>query len=310
MESGGNDDEQDLGLNSKQKKFIKLWYNDFAKSGSQSYFSGETMSALAVLIQVHPQLISEYIKNTYTSIDTRSSAEASQHNDGKTPEDRLNRPLSSDELDNLASMNTHLPLATLSYVSKYIATSRRPRSLTDGRRSVNTGPYRCTFGCGYRTKRAFDWRRHEETHEPQELYLCTLCQQNDKKEPFLVSRKDKFLKHARELHKDWVAERVLDLSKVDYQPSAELACPICGWRAYEGKESWDERCRHVLSHFEDEIEQELKRRKPLVKEETGRKRSAGRKGASTRVTSDERTDDVDVALSDRDDRYRGGIDGS
>jgi len=46
---------------------------------------------------------------------------------------------------------------------------------------------------------------------------------------------------------------VLDLSRVDYRPSEELKCPMCGGRS----KSWDERCRHVLGHFEEEVERGL-----------------------------------------------------
>jgi hypothetical protein len=80
--------------------------------------------------------------------------------------------------------------------------------------------------------------------------------------PFLVNRKDKFLKHVNDKHRDYTAEKALDDSKVAFVPSADLACPYC--RAESG--SWDERCRHVLGHFEDEVERGMKRVR-LVREE-------------------------------------------
>ena len=59
-----------------------------------------------------------------------------------------------------------------------------------------------------------------------------------------------------------MAEKVLDNSKVAFVPRAELRCPYC--RTDSG--SWDERCRHVLGHFEDEVERGMKRVR-IVREE-------------------------------------------
>jgi hypothetical protein len=73
--------------------------------------------------------------------------------------------------------------------------------------------------------------------------------------PFLVNRKDKFLKHAADKHADSRAERILDKSKLAFVPRAELGCRYCE----EECGNWDERCRHVLGHFEDEVERGIKR---------------------------------------------------
>ena len=252
-------------LDSNQRHFVRQWYTTFAKERPTSMLSDDSMSALATLIQAHPQLVVDYITslcpddsppNQLAKTEQSSPILASEYLSSRSQKPYF-----------FSAANEHLPQATLDLVNKFITSCHRTRPRTDRRRSVNSGPYRCTFGCGYHTKRTFDWRRHEETHEPQELWLCTLCQKHSstrddggetdstRREPFLVSRKDKFLRHARECHTDWVAERVLELSRVDYRPRGGLNCPTCGVKS----RSWDERCRHVLGHFEDEIEQGLKR---------------------------------------------------
>ena len=252
-------------LDSDQKDFIRQWYTTFAKSKSQTLLSSDSMSALSTLTQARPQLILAYIRDLCSDISDSNQPPIIQEYGTVSTQQHLSSCIQKPYI--LSTANDHLPQTTLHLVNKYINTCRRIRPRTDRRRSVNSGPYRCTFGCGYRTKRTFDWRRHEETHEPQELWLCTLCQKHSdkmdeqkdtdgsRKEPFLVSRKDKFLRHARECHKDWLSERVLDISRVDYRPRGELDCPRCGVRS----RSWDERCRHVLGHFEDEVEQGVKR---------------------------------------------------
>ncbi|CAO2658658.1 Nn.00g063810.m01.CDS01 [Neocucurbitaria sp. VM-36] len=248
-------------LAAKQRKFVRQWFDTFARSDPQLALSNESICALATLIQARPQIIYEYLSKTHPSLNNKTTQSPTNSQMETTSPQQQEGQQDTPEPYTLTTANAHLPPSILSLVTRYITTCRRPRLRADGRRSVNTGPYRCTFACGYRTKRAFDWRRHEETHEPQELWLCTFCsQQQDggKKEPFLVSRKDKFLKHAKECHKEWMPEKVLELSRVDYRPRGEVKCPICGWRG-EGVAAWDERCRHVLGHFEDEVEQGLRR---------------------------------------------------
>jgi hypothetical protein len=245
-------------LESKQKRFLQRWYEDFAEINVDSSLSSEYAAALAKAIRADPQLVFEFIDKRHRN--AHNTQQASTVEDNARRSSNSTQPLyDGSEADLLTEANSHLPPTTLTLVEKYVIACRRRRSQNDGRRSVNTGPYRCTFGCGYRTKRAFDWRRHEETHEPQELWLCTICTMQN---PFLVNRKDKFLKHVNDKHRDHTAEKALDDSKVAFVPSAELACPYCG--AESG--SWDERCRHVLGHFEDEVERGIKRVR-LVREE-------------------------------------------
>ncbi|KAF2834009.1 hypothetical protein CC86DRAFT_312263 [Ophiobolus disseminans] len=265
-------------LANKQKKFLRLWYEDFAQLSVGSPPPSECVSALAKVIRTQPHLVFEYIDQRHKSV----------HDTGRsllTEELSQASPHSPHDPYLLAEANDHLEPITLTLVEKYVTACRRRRSQNDGRRSVNTGPYRCTFGCGYRTKRAFDWRRHEETHDPQELWLCTICSQKDSQNPFLVNRKDKFLKHVNDKHGGYAAEKVLDSSKVAFVPRAELACPLCG----TDSGSWDERCRHVLGHFEDEVERGMKR---------------------VRVVREEPEDDDEPALGDSADSVKSGGNGA
>lgn len=76
-----------------------------------------------------------------------------------------------------------------------------------------------------------------------------------------MNRKDKFLKHVNDKHGDRKAEQVLEQSKVDFVARANWRCGTCG----EEVGVWDERCRHVIGHFEDEVERGRKGR--VVSEE-------------------------------------------
>lgn len=250
------DDENDE-LATKQKRFLQLWYEDFAQLNIDSSLSSDYMTALAKVIHTEPRLVFDFIDQRRKSI--HQTGQSSGLGDNVRRLSQSSEALRGSDGSPSTEANDHLPPMTLNLVEKYVFACRRRRAQTDGRRSVNQGPFRCTFGCGYRTKRAFDWRRHEETHEPQELWLCIVCNMNN---PFLVNRKDKFLKHVSDKHRDHVAEKLLDDSKLAFVPDAVLACPICKAES----DSWDERCRHVLGHFEDEVEKGMKRVR-LVREE-------------------------------------------
>jgi hypothetical protein len=247
-------------LTKSQHRLLRQWYEDFAQPDVAPSLSDDYIIAFATAIRARSELVIGYVRRRRRSIGTAEHAahlERKDQESSRSPETAH----SSIESYTLAEDNSHLPPTTLNLVKKYISACRRRRSPNDGRRSVNTGPYRCTFDCGYRTKRAFDWRRHEETHEPQELWLCCICSQIDMINPFLVNRKDKFLKHATDKHIDSGAETVLDKSKLAYIPRAELGCRYCG----EESGNWDERCRHVLGHFEDEVARNTKRVKVIEK---------------------------------------------
>lgn len=237
-----------IQLDNEQKKFIQNWFEVFAKGQSHPYLAIEEVHALATLVKGPPQLVWDYLNHQCIPPSSHSH-QGTRHLD---PPSTMHRAKNSNYTRySLTESNKHLPPTTLDQVAKYVHASHRRRAQSDGRRTVNYGPFRCTFGCGYRTKRPFDWRRHEETHEPQELWLCHFCCQHEDQNPFLVNRRDKFLKHARDVHEGRDAEEVLDMSKLDFRANFDPSCPMCS----EVSETWDDRCKHVLGHYEDEIHQ-------------------------------------------------------
>jgi hypothetical protein len=236
-----------LDVQTSLRRLLQQWYKDCIQPDKTDLPPDEHIDALTKLIHEQPRLIRQYIDQECVGSDAVEDKTKPEYQDQPSPRpETLPAPTYS-----LTTANNHLESTTLALIEKYISACRRRRSPNDGRRSVNTGPYRCTFSCGYRTKRAFDWR-HEETHEPQELWLCSVC---GTLTPFLVNRKDKFLKHVADKHEARDAERVLEKSKVAFVPRVELGCRTCGERSA----SWDERCRHVLGHYEDEVERGLVR---------------------------------------------------
>jgi hypothetical protein len=252
---------QDL-LKKKQTKFLKLWPENFNGPGFDSRPPEEYIKALAISIGAQPYSVAQYFEQGLWRLDDGTWNSDDTTDGDRTPSRQFRHTNLHREPYSLAQANSHLSATTLAFVENYVSACRRRRSQNDGRRSVNTGPFNCTFGCGYRTKRAFDWRRHEETHEPQELWLCIICIQRDANNPFLVNRKDKFLKHTTDKHADYSLEKVLEESKVDFVPRAEWSCVYCGFE----NDSWENRCRHVLAHFEDEAEAEAERGKKRSRE--------------------------------------------
>lgn len=235
-------------LRGEQKDFIRHWFKSIAKGQEKPYLAIEEIDAFATLVKAPPQAIREYVQKKLKStkgaenyVGLNVSEQGGIKTEGVTHQ--------SYSQYTLREANKHLDDTTLDSIEKYVSASQRRRTQSDGRRSVNQGPYRCTFGCGYRTKRSFDWRRHEETHEPQELWLCHFCKQKGDINPFLVNRKDKFLQHVKDSHIGRDAEDVLEISFIDFRAKFNPQCPICPHTF----QTWDERCKHVLSHFEDEI---------------------------------------------------------
>jgi hypothetical protein len=231
-------------LKKKQKRFIQRWYNTFGKGDSGSFLANENVNALATLIKVAPQLVMEYTHQQF-AVGPIAKAPKNSHISG--PSIFTESSLSPTPGYSFVEANRHLPAPTLEIVEKYIVACHRRRPQTDGRRRVNQGTFRCTYGCGYQTKRPFDWKRHEETHEPQELWLCHLCFQSQDQNPFLVNRRDKFLGHSKSSHKNWDPEAVLEMSKLDFHANFDPQCPVCPERLG----NWDERCKHIQQHYED-----------------------------------------------------------
>lgn len=251
------------GLSIREEKFLRQWYETLDIDPTQSP-SIETINALATLVQSSPNTVKEHIARKF-SPSSKSLSFAEPHSPASHHFPEYTQAKLSRTGYTVKTANAHLPAPTLSLVEKYVNACQRRRAQSDGRRTVNTGPFRCTLGCGYQTKRAFDWRRHEETHEPQELWLCHLCLQNGETNPFLVNRKDKFLGHVKDVHKGWVPETVLGMSVVDFRPTFNPQCPFCPSQSA----SWDDRCRHILGHYEAEINTALRRNRTLSRSSDG-----------------------------------------
>ncbi|PSN63839.1 hypothetical protein BS50DRAFT_457885, partial [Corynespora cassiicola Philippines] len=229
-------------LNHNQTKAIRKWLDTVEDIDTYFYKDYEKVRALATLVEAQPDAVLEYIRKHF------------RHRPAKfaQPPQTLYSPTAHQFTArySLRNINSHLNPGDLSLVENYVKACHKRRGQKDGRRSVNKGPYRCTFdNCGYQTKRVFDWRRHEENHEPQELWLCNACPRSDGQNPFLVHRKDKFQKHAQKSHPNLDPIEVLDSSKLDFKGDFDSHCPLCSYSAFT---SWDERCQHIVMHFENE----------------------------------------------------------
>ncbi|KAF2490755.1 hypothetical protein BU16DRAFT_433932, partial [Lophium mytilinum] len=146
--------------------------------------------------------------------------------------------------------NDRLPQNVRQAIEKYVEACSKKRARGDGRRKVNNGRYACTADCGYLTKRPFDWRRHEETHQPQEFWLCEICRTAFPPKMVLVSRGDKLRPHIKNDHPEDDADDVVEQSKQDYVADFKRRCGFCGDRF----ESWDSRNTHILAHFDGKLE--------------------------------------------------------
>ncbi|KAI8934088.1 hypothetical protein NX059_008850 [Plenodomus lindquistii] len=237
-------------LSETQRNLIRTWYNDFARFHTVPQSRGSSTGALALLVHASADIVDDFIDELQTATIDTGQSPSSQQRENYSPS-RCDRKQTSPASSSLACQSAHLPTPMLDLVQRYINTCRRQRSRTDGRRTVNKGHLRCTFGCGYQTARVFDWRRHEETHEPQELWLCSICYSVNKDNPFMVNRKDKFLRHVKEIHREEETEKMLQKSKVDFTPRGGLKCGDCG----DECGNWEDRCRHMLTHFEQEKEE-------------------------------------------------------
>lgn len=69
--------------------------------------------------------------------------------------------------------------------------------------------------------------------------------QSKERAPFLVNRKDKFLRHIKEEHEIWSLVSVMQKSKVNWRGKVE-DCNMCG----EKLKTWESRCTHMIDHFE------------------------------------------------------------
>ncbi|KAF2269233.1 hypothetical protein CC78DRAFT_612685 [Lojkania enalia] len=233
-------------LTKNQKSFIRR-YHEFARTQQNSYLDRERANALSILIGVPTQTILEYSNKKIMASTANYRLDSANAQGNHLYADRKQKRLPPSGYS-ITEAYKHIPPEYRTLVEKYVQAHRSRRAQSDGRRRVNDGPMKCTHGCGYRTSRSFDWRRHEQTHQPQELWLCHRCCQNGETNPFLVNRKDKLLKHAKEAHKGWDPSELLERSKLDFHADYNPQCPECPEIC---DSSWDDWCKHVLGHYED-----------------------------------------------------------
>ncbi|KAF2202468.1 hypothetical protein GQ43DRAFT_352556, partial [Delitschia confertaspora ATCC 74209] len=235
-------------ITKKQKKFIRNWYKNHATVQGNQFLTREDVSALATLLRIPVHTVVEWMnRKIFNQMSTATASGTNVHGPSLLTEGPR---LPSDAGYSLRQANSHLAADVLDQVDKYVTACQRRRTPTDGRRKVNAGRYKCTFGCGYRTSRVYDWKRHEETHQPQNLWLCHICRQSGNHAPFLVNRNDKFLKHAKDVHGDMKPDEVLEISKVDFRADFNAKCHLCA----EVFSSWDDKCQHVIYHYDTAAE--------------------------------------------------------
>ncbi|OCL11202.1 hypothetical protein AOQ84DRAFT_196602 [Glonium stellatum] len=119
------------------------------------------------------------------------------------------------------------------------------RCLKSQPKSSVGGRYQCTSGCGYKTKRKDDWRRHEEINHPQDVWICSLCP-SPLKSAFLTHRSDKLNGHVKKIHKGANPRIVAKESKVKFDAGFDLRCGFCT----DTFETWAQRISHIANHFE------------------------------------------------------------
>lgn len=116
---------------------------------------------------------------------------------------------------------------------------------SNGHRTNQSGPYACTLGCGYRSKRHKDLIRHEQIVYPQQFWFCFMC--GDPAKPtakHVYTRDDKIHHHIKTFHRGVLAAKQCEVTGV--RSLFPEQCAIC----LHHPQSWDERCKHVRWHHE------------------------------------------------------------
>ncbi|KAF2759495.1 hypothetical protein EJ05DRAFT_300217 [Pseudovirgaria hyperparasitica] len=234
--------------------FLESWVdNIFSQShNSVGAPSNDDINALAYLARVSRDDVVQSLSSS-ERLNNILLARRHGHNIQTTyGSQNMQTRLSTTQMDggNLAYNGPHAKL-----ISDYVKKARNKCDHGDGRRISVTGVLECTAGCGYRTNRLSDWKRHEENRQPQNIYVCRECQRGpSKKKPFISHRVDKLEKHLRSTHKKAAATRLeIDTitggSKVAYQADFERECKEPG--CPHSFNSWDDRLSHYQrDHFQ------------------------------------------------------------
>ena len=233
----------------KQRNFIRRWHRGFlGKRGQQAYLSNNHVKALATLIDLQPQTVHNWI--CQNSMDLSGSTQPEEAflfpGPDQAPREYSSQTPNGPDISK-PNGNSHLPREIIQLIESHVEACNNKQVRNEGRRRVNVGKYECTFSCGYRTNHAFDWKLHEESHQPQNFWLCTVCSQ-EKRTIFLVRRADKLLKHVQDKHADSNPRDVIKSSKLAYKARFQPQCGFCGY-AFN---SWEDRNNHILCHFDGE----------------------------------------------------------
>ena len=145
---------------------------------------------------------------------------------------------------------TSKPDPTLTYEKKQ-CNRRKPDPRTDGTLAPNLKnnelPFACTHQCGRRFAKKGAWVKHEETHYPQQLWVCFIpsCPENEK--PWL--RRDHFGKHFKKDHKDIeMLEQHYKISRLPINSRYPRKCHFkrCEYRSFV---DWRDRNDHIAWHY-------------------------------------------------------------
>ena len=123
------------------------------------------------------------------------------------------------------------------------------------------GLFHCPYApCNFGHSRHDEWKRHLESRQPQQVYVCYLCygpQGNRKdKRPSVEHRRDKHMKHLRDVHKVEDTASHLPLSCFEYSGNFTRQCiyrfkedgRVCGATI----DSWGHQIKHLAAHYKSE----------------------------------------------------------
>nr|POE65619.1 zinc finger protein 316 [Quercus suber] len=156
---------------------------------------------------------------------------------------------------------SNVPSATRQACEQYCYEACTKACSTIQSRGASVGRLLCTWGCGFSTDSRESWERHEEKRQPQHIYYCAQCLSfpaDKTRRPYMHHRKDKFLEHARRMHRGTDPIKLRTLSYVDtYQGPFVRSCffshSVDHSSCAHVFSSWKERNDHHIAHFDDQI---------------------------------------------------------
>lgn len=214
-------------------EIMRSWYKDLCHmEGPIEPLSTEQVMTLAILLKLRPQTVHNWVTQNLITGSNKDEQAASRS---------LANTTISDPTKNLS-------WEILQLVERYVNASNQKTTAIGGYyRLFNAWKYECTFGCGYRTKFVLNWERHEESHQPQNFWLCAVCNQ-EKRPVCLVHRPEKLREHIQDKHASSNTKDLIESSQLAYKAGFKPRCGFCGY-AFK---SWEDRNKHILYHFNAE----------------------------------------------------------